>query len=186
MVPVGTLGELDTVLPGRLQTKDDTLLANVPTSTTDDIPHTETAARTLGPHLVGSPDATSTKTPQNALGSKRVGNTNDMTTTTPTGNHGGAVMSCSQYAHPGFAEICTCIELGPQRSLAHYELAYLIKKKTAFAQRPACQKPVAHRAPLILEPLEDSPQNPQIPFQRPTCGGKGGHQPWEVIEAPQC
>ena len=56
-----------------------------------------------------------------------------MTTTTPTGNHGGAVMSCSPYAHPGFAEICICIELGPQRSLAHYELAYLIKKKKRMA-----------------------------------------------------
>ena len=77
------------------------------TQTNGDIPDTETAARTLGPHFVGSPDATTAKTPQNALGSKRVGNTNDMTTTTPTGNHGGAVMSCSPYAHPGFAEICT-------------------------------------------------------------------------------
>ena len=87
--------------------KDDTIMANDPTNTTDGIPHTETAARTLGPDLVGRPDAASTKTPQNALGSKRVGNTDDMTTTTPTGNHGGAIMSCSPYAHLGFAEICT-------------------------------------------------------------------------------
>ena len=60
-----------------------------------------------GTHLVGSCIAASTDTPQNALGSKQVGNTNDMTTTTPTGNHGDAVVSCSPYAHPGFAEIRT-------------------------------------------------------------------------------
>ena len=101
----------------RTHTHGGTILPNNPTSTTDNIPHTETAARTLGPHLVGSPDAASTKTPQNALGSKRVGNTNDMTTTTPTGNHGGAVMSCSPYAQPGYAEICTLHRTWPTAAL---------------------------------------------------------------------
>ena len=83
------------------------LLEHHPTSTTDNIPHTETATGTMGPHLVGGPIATPTKTTQNALGFKRVGNSTDMTTTTSTGNHGGPVVSCSPYAHRGIAEIRT-------------------------------------------------------------------------------
>ena len=59
-----------TVLPRRLQTQDNTILANIPTSPTDDIPDTEAATGALGPHFVGSPVATATETPQNALGPK--------------------------------------------------------------------------------------------------------------------
>ena len=51
-----------------------------------------------------------------------------MTTTTPTGNHGGALVSCSPYAHLALPKSVLCIELGPQRPVAHCELAYLIKK----------------------------------------------------------
>ena len=103
---------------------------NDPTSTTDDIPHTETATRTVGPHLVGSPDAASTETPQNALGSKRVGNTNDMTTTTPTGNHGAQSWDAARMHTLAMPKSVLCIELGPEWPLVHYELPYLIKKKS--------------------------------------------------------
>ena len=107
VVPTGTHCEHDTVVPRRLQTENNTILEQYQTSTTDNIPHTEMATGTMGPHFEGSPIATPTKTTQNALGSKRVGNSTDMTTTTSTGNHGGSVVSCSPYAHPGIAEICT-------------------------------------------------------------------------------
>ena len=52
-----------------------------------------------------------------------------MTTTTPTGNHGGAVMSCSPYAHPGYAEICILHRTWPTAAPGTFELAHLIKKK---------------------------------------------------------
>ena len=53
-----------------------------------------------------------------------------MTTPTSMGNHGGTVMSCSPYAHPGFAEICTLRRTWSTLALGTYELAFIIKKST--------------------------------------------------------
>ena len=52
-----------------------------------------------------------------------------MTTPTSMGNHGGTVMSCSPYAHPGFAEICILHRTWSTVALGTYELALLIQKK---------------------------------------------------------
>ena len=52
-----------------------------------------------------------------------------MTTPTSMGNHGGTVMSCSPYAHPGYAEICILHRTWSTVALGTYELAFLIKKK---------------------------------------------------------
>ena len=52
-----------------------------------------------------------------------------MTTPTSMGNHGGTVVSCSPYAHPGFAEICILHRTWSTVALGTYELAFFIKKK---------------------------------------------------------
>ena len=52
-----------------------------------------------------------------------------MTTQTSMGNDGGTVMSCSPYAHPGYAEICILHRTWSTVALGTYELAFLIKKK---------------------------------------------------------
>ena len=61
-----------------------------------------------------------------------------MTTTTPTGNHGGRMHTLA------LPKSVLCIELGPQWLMAHYELAYLIKKKNkgkgSFRTPPAPKK----------------------------------------------
>ena len=63
-----------------------------------------------------------------------------MTTPTSMGNHGGTVMSCSPYAHPGFAEICILHRTWSTVTLGTYELAFLIKKKDEHPQGQNAQR----------------------------------------------